>query len=102
MTQSGALLGAWNLDPFKPTFLKRDAHSPCGLQASRLQLAYMDLIDALFCEVNPIPVKAALNLMGRDVGGLRLPLCDISPANLEVLRAAMVRTGLLPASDANQ
>ena len=71
-------------------------------EASRLQLAYMDLIDALFCEVNPIPVKAALNLMGRDVGGLRLPLCDISPANLEVLRAAMVRTGLLPASDANQ
>ena len=71
-------------------------------EASRLQLAYMDLIDSLFCEVNPIPVKAALNLMGRDVGGLRLPLCDISPANLEVLRAAMVRTGLLPASDANQ
>ncbi len=71
-------------------------------EAARLQLEHMDLIDALFCEVNPIPVKAALNLMGKDVGGLRLPLCDISPANLEVLRAAMERTGLLPASGAHQ
>ena len=71
-------------------------------EAARLQLDHMDLIDALFCEVNPIPVKAALNLMGRDVGGLRLPLCDISPANLEVLRTAMVRTGLLPAAGAEQ
>ena len=71
-------------------------------EAARLQLDHMDLIDALFCEVNPIPVKAALNLMGRDVGGLRLPLCDISPANREILRAAMVRTGLLPAAGAEQ
>ena len=71
-------------------------------EAARLQLDHMDLIDALFCEVNPIPVKAALNLMGKDVGGLRLPLCDISPANLEVLRAAMERTGLLPAFGTHQ
>lgn len=71
-------------------------------EAARLQLEHMDLIDALFCEVNPIPVKAALNLMGKDVGGLRLPLCDIAPANLEVLRAAMERTGLLPASGTHQ
>ena len=71
-------------------------------EAARLQLDHMDLIDALFCEVNPIPVKAALNLMGRDVGGLRLPLCDISPANREIPRAAMVRTGLLPAAGTEQ
>ena len=71
-------------------------------EAARLQLDHMDLIDALFCEVNPIPVKAALNLMGRDVGGLRLPLCDISPANREILRAAMVRTGLLPVAGTEQ
>ena len=58
----------------------------------------MDLIDALFLEVNPIPVKAALGLMGRDVGGLRLPLCEISASNLEKLRAAMERAGLLDAS----
>ena len=63
--------------------------------ASNLQLQYMDLIDALFTEVYPIPVKAAMNLMGMNVGSLRLPLCDISEKNLEVLRRAMSRAGLL-------
>lgn len=66
----------------------------CFEEASRLQIEHMDLIDALFTEVNPIPVKAALNLMGKDVGGLRLPLCDLSPANLEVLRGALAHAGL--------
>ena len=42
----------------------------CFEEASKLQITYMDLIDALFLEVNPIPVKAALGLMGRDVGCL--------------------------------
>ena len=63
--------------------------------ASKLQIEYMDLIDALFCEVNPIPVKAAMNLMGMQAGSLRLPLCDISDKNLAVLRASMERMGLL-------
>ena len=63
--------------------------------ASKLQLAYMDLIDALFIEVNPIPIKAAMNLMGMKVGSLRLPLCDISEKNLDVLRRSMERVGLL-------
>ena len=63
--------------------------------ASRLQLQYMDLIDALFTEVNPIPIKAAMNLLGMDAGSLRLPLCDISDSNLEILRRAMNRAGLL-------
>ena len=63
--------------------------------ASKLQIKYMDLIDALFCEVNPIPVKAAMNLMGMEAGMLRLPLCDISDKNLAVLRASMERMGLL-------
>ena len=55
----------------------------------------MDLIDTLFCEVNPIPIKAAMNLMGMEAGPLRLPLCDISDKNLAVLRASMERMGLL-------
>ena len=63
--------------------------------ASQLQIKYMDLIDALFCEVNPIPIKAAMNLMGMEAGPLRLPLCDISDKNLAVLRASMERMGLL-------
>ena len=61
--------------------------------ASRLQIDYMDLIDALFTEVNPIPIKAAMNLMGMEAGSLRLPLCDISEKNLEVLRHSMRRMG---------
>ena len=63
--------------------------------ASKLQIKYMDLIDALFLEVNPIPIKAALNLAGMKVGGLRLPLCDMSEQNLETLRRSMARMGLL-------
>lgn len=63
--------------------------------ASKIQIQYMDLIDALFCEVNPIPVKAAMNLLGMEAGTLRLPLCDISEKNLEVLRSSMIRSGLL-------
>ena len=65
--------------------------------AARLQIDYMELIDALFIEVNPIPIKAAMELMGLPVGDPRLPLCPISEQNLERLRAAMARKGLLPA-----
>ena len=64
-------------------------------EASKIQIQYMDLIDALFCEVNPIPVKAAMNLMGMEAGPLRLPLCDISEKNLAVLRASLERMDLL-------
>lgn len=63
--------------------------------ASELQVKYMDLIDALFIEVNPIPIKAAMDLLGLEAGGLRLPLCDISSAHLETLRSSMERMGLL-------
>ncbi len=63
--------------------------------ASKLQVEYMELIDALFTEVNPIPIKTAMDLMGMEMGGLRLPLCDISEKNLDTLRRAMVRKCLL-------
>lgn len=63
--------------------------------ARKLQLIYMELIDALFCEVNPIPVKAAMQLLGMDSGQLRMPLSDMEPQNVEKLHAAMGRVGLL-------
>lgn len=63
--------------------------------ASKLQIQWMDFIDALFVDVNPIPIKVALNLVGKAAGPLRLPLCDMTPEHLEVLRASMVRMGLL-------
>lgn len=58
-------------------------------RAKAIQLRYLDLIDALFCEVNPIPVKEAMNQLGMDVGGYRLPLCEISPAGRERVRRAL-------------
>lgn len=60
-----------------------------------LQLKMLPLVDALFCEVNPIPVKKALNLMGFDVGSLRLPLTEMEPANAERLAEAMEALGLI-------
>lgn len=61
----------------------------------REQLRAIELCDALFCEVNPIPVKAALNLMGKGAGSLRRPLSDMEPANVERLRTAMKNYGIL-------
>ena len=57
--------------------------------ARALQLRYLDLIDALFCEVNPIPIKEAMNQLGMEVGGYRLPLFEISAAGRERVRRAL-------------
>ena len=61
----------------------------------KMQLDALPMCDALFCEVNPIPVKAALNLMGKEVGPLRAPLTEIEPAHRDVLEKAMKDFGLL-------
>ena len=60
----------------------------------KLQLGMDVLIAALFIEVNPIPVKTAMNLLGFNVGDLRLPLAEMDPANLEVLKKELVNFGL--------
>lgn len=72
------------------TYLEGDVKKSC-----RLQLQAIELIDALFCEVNPIPVKTALNLMGKEVGPLRAPLCTMEAANEEKLRKALVNSGIV-------
>ena len=64
-------------------------------ESARLQLAAIPLIEALFCEVNPIPVKAAMNLMGKETGPLRMPLTEMEPQNQERLKAAMEAYGIL-------
>lgn len=64
-------------------------------EASRMQIDYCDLIDALFCEVNPIPVKTAMGLLGWNVGKLRMPLSEIEPAHLEQIKAALKAHNLL-------
>ena len=64
-------------------------------ESLRLQIRYLDLIQALFCEVNPIPVKKAMAFMGYCNGELRMPLCDMEPANEEKLAAIMKKHGLI-------
>ena len=63
--------------------------------SAKMQLDAIPLCSALFCEVNPIPVKAALNMMGKTVGSLRAPLTEMEDAHKEVLRQAMKDFGLL-------
>ena len=62
--------------------------------ALQMQLQYLPLVDALFCEVNPIPAKTAMGLLGWNVGELRMPLCEMSEGNLARLKAAMNAVGL--------
>ncbi|MBR4695520.1 MAG: 4-hydroxy-tetrahydrodipicolinate synthase, partial [Selenomonadaceae bacterium] len=80
----------------------RQTHDICQLyfdgkvqEAAKLQIDLADLIDALFCEVNPIPVKAAMRLLGYEAGPLRMPLTDPEPAHLEQIKAALKKHGLL-------
>ena len=63
--------------------------------SAKMQLDAIPLCSALFCEVNPIPVKAALNMMGKNVGSLRAPLTEMEDAHKEVLRQTMKDFGLL-------
>lgn len=79
----------------KETHDMADSYLKGDVEKSRdMQLRYFDLIKALFCEVNPIPVKKAMNLMGMEVGGLRLPLTEMEEANVLRLAAAMKNVGI--------
>lgn len=64
-------------------------------KSARMQLEAIPLINALFCEVNPIPVKAAMNLMGKEVGPLRMPLTEMELEHQEILKKAMKEYGIL-------
>ena len=64
-------------------------------RSRELQMKSLPLVDALFSEVNPIPVKKALNLMGMEVGSLRSPLCEMSAEKAKILEQEMRNFGLL-------
>ena len=72
------------------SYLDGDVAKSC-----EMQLKYFDLVKALFCEVNPIPVKKALNLMGMEVGSLRLPLTEMEDANAKRLEEEMRKAGVI-------
>ena len=71
------------------SYLEGDVQKSC-----EMQLKALPLVRALFCEVNPIPVKAAMNLMGKEVGPLRMPLTEMEEAHKEILKKAMIDFGL--------
>lgn len=80
----------------------RQTHEICAkylagnvAEAAQMQLDAIDLIEALFCEVNPIPVKKAVNLMGMNAGTLRLPLTEMEEATTARLKVAMEAYGIL-------
>jgi 4-hydroxy-tetrahydrodipicolinate synthase len=72
------------------SYLEGDVKKSC-----ELQLKSIELINALFCEVNPIPVKKALNLLGKEVGPLRAPLSEMEEPNAQRLAKAMKEYGIL-------
>lgn len=82
--------------------IPKDVHDMCKLflngkieEALKIQLDSLALTNALFIETNPIPVKTAMNIMGMDVGDLRLPLCEMVSNNLDVLKKELKNYGLL-------
>lgn len=82
--------------------LPKETHDICNLwfegktnESRDLQLKYLELCNALFCEVNPIPIKTAMERLGMCSGELRLPLCEMEPSNKDKLFAAMKRAGLI-------
>lgn len=70
-------------------FLEGDVAGSC-----EIQLKALPLVDALFCEVNPIPVKAAMNMLGWEAGPLRMPLTEMEPEHKEKLKKAMIDFGI--------
>lgn len=80
----------------------KETHDICQLyfdgkveEAAKLQIAFTDLADALFCETNPIPAKTAMRLMGYAAGPLRMPLSEMEPENLEKLKKALKAHNLI-------
>lgn len=64
-------------------------------EALSLQLQYLDVANNLFCDVNPIPVKEALNLMGFEVGPCRMPLYPMEEGNINKLKAALLNANMI-------
>ncbi len=82
--------------------MPKETHDMCQFyfdgnvdEAKDLQLNLLNLINLLFIEVNPVPVKTAMGLMGYNVGNLRAPLCEMTDAHIEALKNEMINLGLI-------
>ena len=98
---SALALGAKGVISVLANILPAQTHELCQrffdgdpARSNTLQLGYLELIENLFSDVNPIPVKQAMNYIGFDVGKCRLPLCDMEPAQAENLLSCLVKYGL--------
>jgi len=94
-------LGAKGVISVLSNVMPKETHDICALfeagkvkESAALQLKLLDLINSLFCEVNPVPVKTAMSMLGWCNGEMRLPLCEMEEANAERLRKSMQAVGL--------
>ena len=94
-------LGAQGVISVLSNILPTETHQMCAEylngncnEASAMQIKYSGLIEALFCDVNPIPVKQAMNLLGMNVGPCRLPLYPMNDSNLSFLKEKLIECGL--------
>lgn len=94
-------IGAKGVISVVANILPEETHNICEYylkgetdKSIALQLEMLDLINNLFIEVNPIPVKTAMNVLGYEVGHLKLPLCDMEEKNLEILKKSLMEYGV--------
>ena len=92
---SGVISVFANVMPAMCRQIVEDYLSGKQAQAAANQLKYLELINDLFLEVNPIPVKAAMNMMGLNAGPLRLPLCEMDAGHAAKLKNSLQEAGLL-------
>ena len=89
-------ISVWaNLQPEKTVEMTHAFLEGNTQRAIDMQIEYMTLINDFFIEVNPIPIKEAMNMAGMGVGGFRMPLCEMSDANREILRLEMKKLGII-------
>lgn len=89
MGGSGVISVAANIIPEQMHEMVASCLAGDFARGRELQVRYLDLIHALFCEVNPIPVKEAMRQLGFGVGGYHLPMCEPTPEHAEVVRRAL-------------
>ena len=95
-------LGAKGVISVLSNILPQETHRICRLcldndfaSARELMMKYLDLANKLFIDVNPVPIKEAMNMMGLGVGGCRLPLCDMTEHDREALKEALIANELV-------